>query len=215
MPCRHPGCNCLDGYLGPHCELREAPEVSTIRSNDPYANPQIYSSSGLSGVLTIFLVVLSLVVTFIIAFFTVHCYIHRRERRNAAMTTSLNWAAPKFRDEGSTEINFAPKRGSIQLSDDDPRYEDAIFKDSDYEDEPQLDSTSASYRTESSARDLMMETTPGAQRLFTSGVDYYDDEDDYGDNDSHFPNDMGLVPQIDIGPPVDEDGHELHNVDIV
>lgn len=200
--------------MGPHCELREAPEISTIRSNDPYANPQKFYSSDGPSVLTISLVVLSVIAAGVVAFFAAHWYIRRRQRRNEAMTTSLNWAAPKFRDDGSTEINFAPKRGSIQSSDEDTRYEDAIFKDSAYHDEPPLDSTS-SYRTEISARDLMMETSPGGQQLFTSGVEYYDDEDDYGDNDSHFPNDMGVIPQIDIGPPIDEDGHELHNVEIV
>lgn len=162
------------------------------------------------------MVVLGVCAVFVAAFFAVHWYIRRRHRRNAATTTSLTWAVPKFRDDGSTEINFAPKRGSMQSSDDDTRYEDAIFKDSGYVDEPPLDSTAASYRTEFSARDLMMETTPpGGQHLFTSGVEYYDDEDDYGDSDSHFPNEMGLGPQIDIGPPIDEDGHELHNVEIV
>jgi hypothetical protein len=200
--------------LGPHCELREAPEISTIRSSDPYANPQNFHSSDGPSVLTVSLVVLSVISSLFIAFFAAFGYIRRRQRRNAALTNSLNWAPPKFRDDGSTEINFAPKRGSVQSSDDDTHYEDAIFKDSAYHDEPPLDSTS-SYRTETSTRDLMMETSPGRQQLFTSGVEYYDDEDDYGDSDSHFPNDMGVIPQIDIGPPIDEDGHELHNVEIV
>jgi hypothetical protein len=208
----HPGCHCQEGYLGPHCELRESSEVADIRNNDPYANqlPQSSSSDGPNG-FTIFVLVLSVTAVFIVVLFSIRRYLRRRRQRNTAISTNLNWSAANFRDgDGTSEINLAPKRESVQYSDDDDDndiiipYEDAMITFSGTNVYP-LGST----------RDLMMETSP-RQQSFSKDIEYYNDDDDYAaSSDTHYPDDLSQLPQIDIGPPIDEDGHILHNVDIV
>ena len=207
---RHPGCHCQEGFLGPHCELRESSEVPNIRENDPYANQRIQyndKSNGIGG-FTIFVLILSIISVCVISSYLFRSHLRRRRRRNAAMTSTLQWAAPNFRDGGPTEVNLAPKRGSEQYSDDGniAPYEDAIDSSPTDYDEPW--SSTAAIRT--AARDLLMSEHIG-RNSFTGPIDGNEyDDDEIKENEVQY-----SLPQIDIGPPIDEDGHELHNVEIV
>jgi hypothetical protein len=148
-------------------------------------------------------------------FYFIHAYLRRRRRRNAAITSSVQWSGPNFRDGGSTEINFAPKRGSLQYSDDDniAPYADAIVPSSMPTDYAEQWSSTVATR---SADRVMNEQI--VQNSFSGPVDIYD----YNDNNDTLNLDeqysltqIDVGPQIDIGPPIDEDGHELHNVEII
>ena len=206
---RHPGCHCPDGFLGPHCELRESAEVANVRENDPYANQQIQrydESSGIGG-FTIFVFIFSIISLCVLSSYLCHTYLRRRRRRNAALTSTVQWSVPNFRDGGSTEVNIAPKRGSVQYSDDNnlAPYEDAIDSAPVEHTEPW--STTVALR--SSTRDLLMSEHIG-QNSFSGSME----DNEYDDNEIAHSVQYSL-PQIDIGPPIDEDGHELHNVEIV
>ena len=132
----------------------------------------------------------------------------RRQRRNAAVTSTLHWSTPNFRDGGSSEVNIAPKRGSVQYSDDGniAPYEDAI--DMSPTDVAEPWNSTVAIRT--AARDLLINDHVG-QNSFSGSVDV----DEYDDNEVADHDEQYSLPQIDIGPPIDEDGHELHNVEIV
>jgi hypothetical protein len=210
---RHPGCHCPDGYLGPHCELRQSSDVPDTRENDPYFNQQVSTfdnSRGLSGgsLIVVIIIIFSLS---IISCYAVSSYRRRRRRKNAAITDTLKWSATNFRDGGSTEINFAPKRGSVQYSDDDNSspYEDAVVASTSSTNYGEQWSSAIAIRT--AARDFMTFEHNG-QNSLTGSVDADENDDD---NDVDSPDDLYSLPQIDIGPPIDEDGHELHNVEIV
>ena len=207
---RHPGCHCQDGFMGPHCELRESAEVPNVRENDPYANQQIQynDESNFIGGFTIFVLILSIVTVCAISIYLFHSHLQRRRRRNAAVTSTLQWSAPNFRDGGSTEVNIAPKRSSVQYSDDGniAPYQDAI--DSSPTDYVEPWSSTVAIRT--AARDLLMNEHIG-QKSFTGSME----GNEYDDNEIEDHEVQYSLPQIDIGPPIDEDGHELHNVEIV
>lgn len=189
---RHPGCFCLDGYTGPHCELREAKSV--FNSWDPYST---FTGMGRVGddsrsgfekaVLS-----LSIIAIVVVAAFSTKRYQQRRRERNHAVTSSINWQR-NYRDEPSEEINIAPKRGSV-LSDDQV-YEQATIQARRRSSQDPL--VAAAARTNNIASAVEMVKTELA--LAEEDGDLADDKD----------------PEIYIGPPRDEDGHELHNVEIV
>jgi hypothetical protein len=213
ITCSHPGCHCPDGYLGPHCELRESSEVPGTSENDPYASQQIpnFDDDSGSSSATLYVVIFSLISLCIVSCYAVNVYRRRRRRCNAAITDTLQWSAPNFRDGGSTEINFAPKRGSLQYSDDGnvTPYEDAIVVASSSS-ISYGDRWSSAVAIRAATHDLMTDKQTG-ENSFLSTMDIEDDDDN--DVDSH--DEPYSSPQIDIGPPLDEDGHELHNVEIV
>lgn len=206
---RHPGCHCPDGFLGPHCELRESAEVASVRESDPYANQQIQrqnESTGIGG-FTIFVLIFSIIALCVLSSYLFYTHLRRR-RRNAAATSTLQWSVPNFRDGGSTEINIAPKRGSVQYSDDNnlAPYEDAIDSPPTEYDEP----WSSTVAIRAATRDLLMSENI-RQNSFSGSME----SNEYDDNEIEDHNIQYSLPQIDIGPPIDEDGHELHNVEIV
>ena len=196
--------------MGPHCELRESTEVANVRENDPYANQQIQhydDSSGIGG-FTIFVLIFSVISLCVLSSYLLHSHLRQRRRRNAAITNTLQWSVPNFRDGGSTEVNIAPKRGSVQYSDDSnfAPYEDAIESSHREHDEP----WSSAVALRASSHDLLMSEHMG-QNSFAGSMD----DNEYDDNEIGDHKEQYSLPQIDIGPPIDEDGHELHNVEIV
>ncbi len=208
---RHPGCHCPQGFLGPHCELRESTEVANVRENDPYANQQIQYTDEPDGVggFTVFVLILSIVSVCVVCSYLFRSHLlKRRQRQNAAVTSTLLWSTPNFRDGGSSEVNIAPKRGSVQYSDDGniAPYEDAI--DSSPTDVAEPWSSTVAIRT--AARDLLINDHIG-KNSFSGSMD----ADEYYENEVEDHDEQYSLPQIDIGPPIDEDGHELHNVEIV
>lgn len=151
--------------------------------------------------------ILSIISACVLSTYLFHSHIRRRRRRNAAITSTLQWSVPNFRDGGSNEVNLAPKRGSAQYSDDGniAPYEDIDSSPTDH-DEPW--SSTVAIRT--AARDLLMNEHIG-RNSFTGSIDGNEyDDDAIEDHEVQY-----SLPQIDIGPPIDEDGHELHNVEIV
>jgi hypothetical protein len=117
----------------------------------------------------------------------------RRKQRDNAIVTSLNWSTA-YKDR-SDEINIAPRGESSS-----DVYEDAVSRDvfpwSSRDSSVTHLSSSDATRTVADTHLIMTEQS-------------FDDEDD------DFPDDLRSAPKIDIGPPIDEDGHELHNVEIV
>lgn len=193
----HAGCFCDDGFLGPHCELRESTKVEGSSSNDPYAEMRSSrgADEGISVVGTIFLVIgiFALVALFASG---VRYYRRRRKQRNAVVTSSLNWSS-NYRDRPQEDINIAPKRASLHVD----VYERAT-------EEAYAHRNGSSSRISSAAPSLSHGSTsisPSAVQLLKTEQHLSDDEQD----------DDFDAPEVDIGPPRDEDGHELHNVDIV
>lgn len=196
--------------MGPHCELRESAEVPTLHARDPYVNNQQQSDYGTddgerrSG-FEVALLVLSVAAIVMVSVFSVSTYIRRRkQQRNNAITSSLNWSSNHFKDR-APEVNIAPmqRRGST-LSASDP-YEDATqeaFARSSRDPIAAHLGSAAAKRAAAAVLELMDNTEPSSP------------DEDYSDNDS-FPDDLCSGLKIDIGPPIDEDGHELHNVEIV
>lgn len=171
---RHPGCNCVRGFEGQHCEL-------STQANElpPDVGPPLDPAApfnGDNGSLTKdgasarkgMVVIISLLVvisTFLLSFFYGMPYIRRRRRRNS-IGNNIRWAT-KYQDDPS-EVNLAPRRSSSLI----------------------FDQYSSS-------------TDPFVTHL--SSVNQAHDEDEEEEPE----------PQIYIGPPRDEDGHVLHNVDII
>jgi hypothetical protein len=193
----HPGCNCQEGFLGPHCELRESAELPSLRAKDPYANQvsnpataneMAQDSKGGFYVVAFWIMFTSVVVGLVYA--VIRRYRRRfQKQRNAAITSSLQWS-PAYKDCVSNEINIAPGSAYSDV------YEEA---------------TRDAFAT--SSRDPMVASV-GAAASTTAVAEVSPDNTD-GSDDDDFPDDLRSEPRIDIGPPIDEDGHELHNVEIV
>jgi hypothetical protein len=96
----------------------------------------------------------------------------------------------------------------VQYSDDNnlAPYEDAVDSSPTERAEPW--SSTVALRTVT--RDLLMTEQIG-QNSFAGSMD----DNEYDDNEVEDHNTQYSLPQVDIGPPIDEDGHELHNVEIV
>lgn len=161
----HPGCNCLDGWTGPHCELRQGSDQSATDKGNAAGSGS--SNKGKAG--TVFFTLL-----FIAAIagtgFVLRSYLRRRRLRHQNIPGSLRWAGDY--SDHAPEINLAPRRGSS-----------LYMKDEIY---------AANIATSS--------TDPMTTNLSPNKPDLLDDGDPQ--------------PQIYLGPPRDEDGHELHDVDV-
>ena len=203
---RHPGCHCEEGFLGPHCELRESAEVPNLHAKDPYINQQQQSNYGIyderrSG-FEVALLVLSVAAIAMVSVFSVMTYIRRRKQRNHAVTSSVNWSSNHYKDR-APEVNIAPvqRRGSTMSDVYEDATQEAFARSSRDPIAAHLGSAAAK-RAAAVVVELMDNTEPSSP------------DEDYSDNDS-FPDDLCSGLKIDIGPPIDEDGHELHNVEIV
>lgn len=112
----------------------------------------------------------------------------RQQRRNDIMTKTLAWAS-RYQDE-KPEVNLAPRRSSSI----NEGYIEDVYLDSVRGNE----SAGVSFSTRQSF--TAVESGGPAAPIDTS-ADLLDDGDS--------------PPEIYLGPPTDEDGHELHNVDIL
>jgi hypothetical protein len=196
----HAGCICAEGFLGPHCELREdapirnkprpRPHVETTGSKESSSSSSSSSSSGekrtaFHKVMLTFSVLALTTVTLLLA----GMYVRRKRQRNRAVTGAINWAS-HYLDHPSDEPNIAPRRRST--------YTDV------YEDSSSTDPMASAH---------ILAAQMVAQQDSSPIVS--DDEDDYTAEEEETRNLTNNEPQVYLGPPRDEDGHELHNVDIV
>ena len=166
---RHPGCNCVDGFEGQHCEISAnaselPPEVGPPLDPDGQSELRTNDDSHTSKIGGIILL-LVLVTAIALSFFYVVPYI-RRKRRQKSVGNNIRWAT-NYQDDPS-EVNLAPRRSSSLI----------------------FDQYSSS-------------TDPFVTHLGSLNPTHEEDEDEEPE------------PQIFIGPPRDEDGHVLHNVDII
>jgi len=164
---RHPGCECQDGWTGPHCEIRGEnaakpliPEKSEIQPQKPSSSKGNNQSDdgNMHGFLMFMAVLGFLAIPSAAAAYYFYLRQRRRQQREQLHNSELSWAS-KYRDEDQ-EVNIAPRRSSVY----DDVYMDSIRKNE-----------------------------PG---------DFLDDGD-------------VPPPQVYLGPPRDEDGHELHSVEII
>jgi len=182
---RHPGCQCKDGWLGPHCELQEAAEIPNMPKTNPYEVAYNSSSNTFEKIVLSF----AILAIFIVAAFAVRVYIRRKNKRNNNITSSISWQ-PHYKDRPAEEqVNIAPKRGSLHTD----VYEEAVR---------------SSTRDHMAAHLAAAAAAKAAASASQSPSGESDDEPDDGDVSDH-------EPQVDMGPPLDDDGHELHNVSIV
>lgn len=190
--------------MGPHCELRESALVPLVYRNDPYTNLQAGYDSGKSG-FTIAVLVLSVLAIGTVLVFSATSFVRRRRQHNRALTSSLNWS-PDYRDR-APEINIAPKRGSVHS----PENDDSVYVRATEEAHASSSSSFPSGRLDPLAAQQMH---PLAAKRATVAMQLMDT---VHFSDVEPPDDLAhdAEPKIDIGPPRDEDGHELHNVEIV
>jgi len=183
---RHPGCNCKEGWLGPHCELKEAAQIPNLSKNDPYEN--FGRNSSPNGTFEKVVLSFAIIAIFIVAAFSARVYIRRRKhKRNNSITSSLSWQ-PQYKDRPADEqVNIAPKRGSLHTD----VYEEAV---------------------RSSTRDHMAAhlAAAAAAKAAASALPASESDEELDDTDV-----SDHEPQVDMGLPLDDDGHELHNVSIV
>ncbi|GAX14340.1 Notch 1 [Fistulifera solaris] len=170
----HPGCNCVDGFGGQHCEISSATNVLPPDVDVP-VDPAIpddgqselhtkdETRSGKRVILIVLL--LALVSTVLLTFYYIIPYVRRRRRRKT-VGNNIRWAS-NYQDDPA-EINLAPRRSSSLI----------------------FDQYSSS-------------TDPFVTHLGSLIQTHEEDEDEEPE------------PQVFIGPPRDEDGHVLHNVDII
>ena len=164
--------------------------------NLPKTNPyeQYHVENGKSGfekaVLT-----LSILAIFLCAIAAAYLYVRRKRKRNNAITGSLNWSRPNYKDRptGDEQINIAPKRSSVHTN----VYEDAVRSSTR---DPM-----AAHLAAAKAAQQQYRQDPSLSSLANDSDDDELDDKDVSDHE----------PQMDMGPPLDDDGHELHNVSIV
>jgi hypothetical protein len=125
----------------------------------------------------------------------VHRYRRRRLiQKNAAISSSLQWT-PAYKDRASNEINIAPGSSYSDVYEEATR--EAFGRSSR---DPMVTAVGAA----TSVSALQLEQKVSSPEIIEHDTD--------GDD---FPDDLRSEPKIDIGPPIDEDGNELHNVEIV
>lgn len=172
---RHPGCNCADGFEGPHCELRSNYLGSSNSSSS--------HSGGMLGFEVVVLVVSLVAIALVASFSVLACVRRRRNRKDDELTKSLKWAASGYRDDPSNDgPNIAPRRSS--------------YIDDAYPVKAHSSSTDP-FTTHLAPKSRL----PVDEEVITGSPDVMDDP--------------VPQPQVYIGPPRDEDGHELHNVEII
>jgi hypothetical protein len=166
---RHPGCICMVGWEGPHCEYHtsEGYHSSTIVHGQSF-----HTGNSARHVFLQIAYVVIVIGLCTLTFFICRRHYRNQITRNDIATDSALWGN-SYRDRSDDTINIAPRR--------------------------QSDFSEAEYRkTIRSSRDPML------ARLSQRRIETLDEDDDEEDE-----------PKIYIGPPRDEDGHELHNVEII
>jgi hypothetical protein len=199
----HPGCSCEIGWAGPHCELREddtypfdrpmtsstEDSASTVRSNT--ASPS-----------QIFAILFSTVAIIAFAVFAGIMYRRRRMRNNDQISTSLRWSGD-YRDE-PPKVNIAPRSQSGEIESSDVYFASIASPNRD----PMATHLAPHHRTRQA-----LDTPHTGGIVSRTRASSGSSEDGSPSDDAYFVEDE--EPKIFIGPPRDEDGHELHNVEIV
>jgi hypothetical protein len=171
---RHPGCNCVDGFEGQHCEISSEANVLPPDVDAPVdqaipddGQSELQTKDGTWSSKRIFLIILLLALLSAVplTFYYIVPYVRRRRRRKT-VGNNIRWAS-NYQDDPA-EINLAPRRSSSLI----------------------FDQYSSS-------------TDPFVTHLGSLIQTHEEDEDEEPE------------PQVFIGPPRDEDGHVLHNVDII
>lgn len=171
--------------MGPHCELQEVDPIPNLPKNNSYENFKRNSSS--NGTFEKIVLSFAILAIIMVAAFSARVYIRRKHKRNNNITSSLSWQ-PQYRDHADEQVNIAPKRGSLHTD----VYEEAV---------------------RSSTRDHMaahLAAAAAAKAAASASSSPYVSDDELDDQDG-----SDHEPQVDMGPPLDDDGHELHNVSIV
>jgi hypothetical protein len=168
-------------------------------SQDPYAEIRANGDAdeGNTTIRKIFLTLGTVVLVALFAF-GANSYRRRRKQRNAVVTNSMSWSS-NYRDRPQQDINIAPKRASLHVDVYERATEEAHTRSN------RDNSTSGNSSAVASFSQGSSSISPSAVQLLKTEQHLSDDEQD----------DVFRAPEVDIGPPRDEDGHELHNVDIV
>jgi hypothetical protein len=233
----HPGCHCAQGFIGPHCELRESAQIkhsdlphswNPVDSRGNESHDALHISTWTKTCIAVFG---ALSFGFLLAYlFVRHCRQQRQQKE-----TSTDWLS-KYRDHpiDGDETNIAPRRESGF---------DFTFSKSNIHD---AESENESPSTYQSNRDLMASQvasiairSPATSPPSTSLAQDHNYIEELGGNSSQLSSDDNYTrefqsprdgilkgnlyskrmsssePQVYLGPPRDEDGHVLHNVEIL
>lgn len=216
----HPGCNCPQGFSGPHCEIRQgSQQQQTLGTTAPKQSVQIEAGSASAPAASatttssasrpsstrtgfeIFVLVISLIAIALVTIFSVSMYVRNRKRKEKRLTNMLRWSSG-YRDQPDDadrdRINLAPRRQSSMEHD----FVTAM--------------TPSFLGAESSSDDhLAPYRTAVAHAHHGNSVPATSDGIKDSSSSDHDPDEPETAPQVYIGPPRDEDGHELHNVEIL
>jgi hypothetical protein len=181
-----PGCDCESGWTGPHCETRN------------YLSSE--SSESIEGGVDVLLISLVTALLVVVLLVLITCLL-RLGKSSTNNDSSQDWMIFRRRrqrhqlseDPGSRSSNLAPKRCSSNI--------DSF---------PAVVSPSSSPNSVGIALPPDEEPVPYRDDPVDGFRDEPDDElnvvqEDYSDEE--------II--VDVGPPRDEDGHQLHNVDFL
>lgn len=149
------------------------------------SRPQNSGTSPGGKGIQVFAIVISIIAIMAVAVFSAAMYVRNRRRKQKAVNNALRWGS-SYRDEPDDSVNLAPRRQSSYL---DP-----------------YPVNNHSSSTDPMASHLAPKS-PAASNEMDSIIRAAIEEDDSEDFED--------APQVYIGPPRDEDGHELHNVEII
>jgi hypothetical protein len=180
--------------LGPHCELKESSPIPRVTYGADASGGDGYGTTKNRSVFRVGMAVVMVLVITVFAVMLIHTARRRRKQRfNNETTSSLFFWNAGYSDlPNENANNLAPKRSS-SLFMESPRdvYTDAVVQ--------------------TSRRDMAIELS-NRNRTPSTTTNGSADEDTKSNHGDDRPDD---VPNLYIGPPRDEDGHELHNVEIV
>jgi hypothetical protein len=163
--------------------------ASTVRSNT--ASPS-----------QIFAILFSTVAIIAFAVFAGIMYRRRRMRNDDQISTSLRWSGD-YRDE-PPKVNIAPRSQSGEIESSDVYFASIASPNRD----PMATHLAPHHRTRQA-----LDTPHTGGIVSRTRASSGSSEDGSPSDDAYFVEDE--EPKIFIGPPRDEDGHELHNVEIV
>ena len=189
-----PGCNCTTGWSGNHCEIRtgssssSSPPSSTSSSSSAAASTTPPPSTR-TGRQKLFIVLGALLLVLAI-FVCIRCIRRNPEEdsdasRNCMYFRRRRHRQNRYRDD--EQVNLAPRAPQDSF----------VMGNSEL---------SSSTQPMIAGLTLAPDDEPGLFRDDPTSGHYHDEFSPYEPDDE---------PRIFIGPPRDEDGHELHNVDII
>jgi hypothetical protein len=227
----HPGCNCVKDFVGPHCELRESVHIKNSELPRSWNSDNMAGSTSntfhreeslqRSGIIIAIVILLVLAFAFLV--------VRLRRRRHRQKHESIDWIN-KYRDQTNdrAELNIAPRRES--------GVECGVTNSPFHETLSQAKTTASC----SSKRDLIATQKPTiTDKNDETRASMQDCIGSVAVKSSHNPSNSYVVShqnisdgiikekriskrknkvnelQLYLGPPRDEDGHVLHNVDIL